>query len=108
MLGRAYSLAGPVMRGDQLGRKIGFPTANLDPTGLILPPNGVYAAHAQAVPASAGSHVVQALACPHRAVVNIGYRPTLENPALQLRVEAHLLDFSGDLYEQELEITFIE
>jgi riboflavin kinase/FMN adenylyltransferase len=96
MLGRAWMLAGTVARGDQLGHQLGFPTANLEVTGLALPPNGVYAAHAQA-----GGRV-------HRAVVNIGTRPTLKNPAPQLRVEAHLLDFKGDLYGQELEIVFGE
>ncbi|MDB6124171.1 MAG: Riboflavin biosynthesis protein [Pedosphaera sp.] len=96
MLGRAYSVCGPIIRGDQLGHKLGFPTANLDVTGLVLPPNGVYMVRAH----------VQGQT--HRAVVNIGLRPTLNNPALQLRVEAHLLDFKGDLYDQEMEITFIE
>src|SRR5882672_1066484 len=45
MLGRAYSLAGTVIRGDRVGHELGFPTANLDTTGLALPPNGVYAVH---------------------------------------------------------------
>jgi riboflavin kinase/FMN adenylyltransferase len=96
MLGRAYSLVGKIVEGDKLGRKLGFPTANLDVTGLIIPPNGVYAIHA----ATAGKA--------HRAVLNIGLRPTLGNSTPQLRVEAHLLDFSGDLYGQEMEITFVE
>jgi riboflavin kinase/FMN adenylyltransferase len=96
MLGRAYSLAGEIIRGDQLGQKLGFPTANLDVAGLALPPNGVYAVHA---------HVRGQT---HRAVVNIGCRPTLKSPTPQVRVEAHLLDFKGDLYGDELEITFVE
>jgi riboflavin kinase/FMN adenylyltransferase len=96
MLGRAYSLAGQIIRGDQLGQKLGFPTANLDVTGLALPPNGVYAVHA---------HVRGQT---QRAVVNIGCRPTLKSPTPQVRVEAHLLDFKGDLYGEELEITFLE
>ena len=94
MLGRAYSLCGRVVRGDRLGTKLGFPTANLDVSGLALPPNGVYAVQA----------VVQGKA--HRAVLNIGHRPTVSQPTPGLRVEAHLLDFSGDLYGQEMEITF--
>lgn len=95
MLGRPYALAGTVMRGDQIGRQLGFPTANLEVTGLVLPPFGVYA--------------VQALLAGQQypAVLNIGVRPTLNNPAPQLRVEAHLLDFGGDLYGQELELTFL-
>jgi riboflavin kinase / FMN adenylyltransferase len=94
MLGRAYSLAGTVVRGDQLGQQLGFPTANLDSTGLLLPPNGVYAAHA-----SVGGKSF-------RTVLNIGVRPTVNQPTPCPRVEVHLLDFSGDLYDQELEITF--
>jgi len=96
MLGRAYSLAGTVVRGDGLGHQLGFPTANLDATGLALPPHGVYAVHAQA-----GGKT-------HRAVLNIGLRPTLQNPNPQLRVEAHLMDFTGDLYGQNLEVTFVD
>ena len=95
MLGRTYALDGPVVRGDQLGRKLGFPTANLDISGRILPPNGVYAVHAKAAGQS------------HRAVVNVGVRPTVTGKLMQ-RVEAHLLDFDGDLYGQELEITFAQ
>jgi riboflavin kinase/FMN adenylyltransferase len=96
MLGRTYSLAARIIAGDKLGRRLGFPTANLEVSGLVLPPNGVYAARA----------VVQRQT--HRAVVNIGHRPTLQNPSPQLRVEAHLLDFNGDLYGEDIEITFAE
>ncbi len=96
MLGRNYSLAGPVVRGDQLGARLGFPTANLDVTGLVLPPTGVYAVHAQA----------QGRA--HRSVLNIGHRPTVAGVAGPLRVEAHFLDFNSDLYGQEVELTFVE
>lgn len=95
MLGRAYSLAGTVIRGDKLGRQLGFPTANLDTRGLALPPNGVYFAQAQVGRAH------------YPAVVNIGTRPTVEPAAPQVRVEAHLLDFDGDLYGQELELMFV-
>jgi len=96
MLGRAYSISAPVMEGDKLGRRIGFPTANLDATSLALPPNGVYAIHAIARGKT------------HRAVLNIGTRPTLGDPNPSLRVEAHLLDFDGELYGEELEIVFAE
>jgi riboflavin kinase/FMN adenylyltransferase len=96
MLGRAYSLAGKVVPGDRLGRQLGFPTANLEVTGLVLPPCGVYAAQVKT-----SEHL-------HRAVVNIGSRPTLQNPQPQLRVEAHLLDFTADLYGQTLELIFVE
>lgn len=96
MLGRAYSLAGTVVPGDRLGQQLGFPTANLDVSGLALPPKGVYAVH------------VKLANQRHHAVLNIGYRPTIKSPNPHLRVEAHLLDFSGDLYGQELEIIFGE
>jgi riboflavin kinase/FMN adenylyltransferase len=92
MLGRPYALAGRVVTGDGLGRQLGFPTANLESTGLCLPPHGVYA----------GRTWVQEQA--YRVALNIGSRPTLGSPAPVLRVEAHLLDFNGDLYGQELEI----
>jgi riboflavin kinase / FMN adenylyltransferase len=96
MLGRAYSLAGTVVQGDGLGQQLGFPTANLDTTGLALPPHGVYAVHAET-----GGRT-------YRAVLNIGLRPTLQNPNPQLRVEAHLIDFAADLYGQEVEVAFVE
>jgi riboflavin kinase / FMN adenylyltransferase len=96
MLGRAYSLIGKIVEGDKVGRKLGFPTANLDVAGLVLPPNGVYAAHTEV----AGQT--------HRAAVNIGVRPTMQSSIPQLHVEAHLLDFSGDLYRKEMELTFVE
>jgi riboflavin kinase/FMN adenylyltransferase len=96
MLGRSYALGARIVPGDRLGRGLGFPTANLDVTGLVLPPNGVYAAHAAVRGRS------------YRAVVNIGHRPTLQNPIPLLRVEAHLPDFSGELYGEDIEITFAE
>lgn len=96
MLGRPYSICGRIVQGDRLGRRLGFPTCNLDVTGLVLPPHGVYA--------------VQASACgkTHRAVLNIGIRPTLKAREPRLRVEAHLLDFHGNLYGREMEFTFVE
>lgn len=94
MLGRTYSIAGKIIHGDQLGHKLGFPTANLDTAGMILPTNGVYAAQA----------ILRGQT--HRAVLNIGLRPTVQNPTPTPRVEVHLLDFSGDIYGQELEINF--
>lgn len=95
MLGRAYALASTVVRGDKLGQQLGFPTANLDVAGRAVPPSGVYAAHARLSDDT------------HRAVVNIGLRPTLRIPQPQLRVEAHLIDFDQDIYGQELELRFV-
>jgi riboflavin kinase/FMN adenylyltransferase len=96
MLGRAYSLAGQVAQGDKRGKQLGFPTANLDVAGLVLPPNGVYAVHA-----SVNGET-------HRAVLNIGFRPTVQNPNPQLCVEAHLLNFDREIYGAEMEITFVK
>jgi len=92
MLGRPYAICGQVIEGDRLGRELGFPTANLDVSHLNLPPNGVYAGLTRL-----GSQS-------YRAAVNIGLRPTLRSPRPQLRLEAHLLDFNGDLYGSELEV----
>lgn len=96
MLGRSYALCGKVVHGEGLGRQLGFPTANIDCARLALPPGGVYAVQVQ----------VEGRTYP--GVLNIGTRPTIQQPVPQLRVEAHLLDFSGDLYDQEVEIAFVE
>jgi riboflavin kinase/FMN adenylyltransferase len=96
MLGRPYALSAKVVHGDHLGRQLGVPTANLDVIGLALPPNGVYAIHAVVASQS------------HRGVLNIGFRPTLQSPTPRLQVEAHLLDFAGELYGHELEVTFVQ
>lgn len=96
MLGRPYALTGRIIKGDQLGRTFGFPTANLDVSELILPPNGVYASHA----------LMQEKT--FRAVVNLGFRPTLQSPVPRLQVEAHLLDFNQEVYGEEIELVFLE
>lgn len=92
MLGRPYAICGRVIEGDRIGRKLGFPTANLDTTHLILPANGVYSA------------VTKVKGQVYRVALNIGHRPTVASATPQLRVEAYLLDFSGDLYGSELEL----
>jgi riboflavin kinase/FMN adenylyltransferase len=95
LLGRPFSLSGTVVAGDQRGRSIGFPTANLaiDPE-LMLPANGVYACRVY----FAGE--VQA------AVTNIGMRPTFDG--LRQTVEAHLLNWQGDLYGRNLRLEFLQ
>lgn len=95
LLGRPYALAGVVRKGDGRGRQLGFPTANLELDGLVLPPNGVYAARA----VWAAQRFV--------AVMNIGVRPTVSATAGPPRVEVHLLDLSQDrdLYGEELSVT---
>lgn len=95
MLGRYYSLSGTVVTGNRLGRTIGFPTANILPQPeLTIPANGVYAA---IVVLPDGSR--------RQAVVNIGTRPTVRRGD-QLTVEAHIIDFDGDLYGQPVSLIF--
>ena len=95
MLGREYALAGKVIQGERRGRDLGCPTANLDCAGLCVPPNGVYAAHAEVDGQT------------HRAAVNLGQRPTVADVTPSFHVEAHLLDFDADLYGKTLALTFI-
>ncbi|MCA8981461.1 MAG: bifunctional riboflavin kinase/FAD synthetase [Planctomycetes bacterium] len=104
MLGRPVSVFGEVVGGAKLGRKLGFPTANLDLHHELHPPPGVYAARARVVEPSS----VTAIRSEHEAVVNIGFRPTVsgETPAAPL-VEVHLFDFSGELYGLHLEVEFV-
>jgi riboflavin kinase/FMN adenylyltransferase len=96
MLGRNYSVEGTVARGKQLGRTIGFPTANLLPAAgeQLLPAQGVYAARV----------VVEGKQ--YGAMLNIGQRPTVE-AAGEKKLEAHLFNFEGDLYDKELEVQFV-
>ncbi|MFS8896768.1 riboflavin biosynthesis protein RibF, partial [Synechococcus sp. R3-13] len=93
LLGRPYRLTGEVVQGDQRGRQLGFPTANLRlPPEKFLPRDGVYSVWVD-VPAAAA-------ALP--GVMNIGHRPTFAG--LQHTVEVHLLDWTGDLYGQEVRV----
>lgn len=96
MLGRPFSVLGTVEAGDQLGRTLGFPTANLNPHGELLPPNGVYAARA----------VVAGQKWP--GMVNLGVRPTVASGKPVRRLELHVLDFEGDLYGQSIEVLFVK
>jgi riboflavin kinase/FMN adenylyltransferase len=90
-LGAPFLLEGTVVEGDERGRKLGFPTANIVPADdLVCPGHGVYAAFADGRPAA----------------VNVGVRPTFET-GRGLLVEAYLIDFNGDLYGRTLRIAFI-
>lgn len=89
--GRAYELSGAVIKGFERGRQLGFPTANLDCGDQLVPADGVYA----------GCCVVDGQ--PYAAAVSIGTTPTFGDRRYQ--VEVHLLDFSGDLYGQTLDVT---
>ena len=99
MLGRAYSVRGKVVRGDERGRGLGFPTANLEPENEVLPAAGVYAGTLRLL-----DDGDPAKGTVLRAVTNVGRRPTFAGESL--RAEAHALDWSGDLYGRRVEITF--
>ncbi|NEP19443.1 MAG: bifunctional riboflavin kinase/FAD synthetase [Leptolyngbya sp. SIO4C1] len=97
LLGRPYTLTGRVVPGQQLGRKIGFPTANLKlPSDKFIPSKGVYSVKVYGA-------IDDAQAAPLPGVVNIGTRPTVAGQALS--VEVHLLDWAGDLYGKTLTIS---
>ena len=97
LLGDPYLLAGEVVHGDEVGRALGYPTANLIPDdALAVPGHGVYAARAQL---DDGSE--------HVAAVSIGVRPTFASGRGEL-VEAFLLDWEGDLYDRVLRLRFLE
>lgn len=99
-LGRPYTITGVVVKGQQLGRTIGFPTANLQlPSEKFLPRHGVYCVrvHSPSLPSLASSHA---------AVMNIGQRPTVNG--INVTVEVHLLDWSGDLYGETLTVSLEE
>ena len=92
-LGRPYAIGGTVTSGAGRGRTLGFPTANLAPDGNLLIPRGVYGCLA---------HVDGVV---HPTVVNIGVRPTFAETTLA--IEAHLLDFTGDLYGRRMRLEFM-
>jgi len=96
-LGYPYRLTGVVKPGQQLGRTLGFPTANLEiqhPLKMI-PANGVYAVH------------VELESGRYRGMLNIGHRPTVNDNPNHQTLEVHLLDFEGELYHRPLTIEFM-
>jgi riboflavin kinase/FMN adenylyltransferase len=91
-LGAPFMVEGEVVSGDQRGRELGFPTANLVPDDrLAIPGHGVYAAFANGIPAA----------------VNVGVRPTFESGRGVL-IETYLIDFEGDLYGTDLRVALVE
>jgi len=94
MLGRDYTILGTVVHGDDLGKKIGFPTANLSAHNEQFPPNGVYVAEATLGGAA------------YPGVINLGCRPTVSSKHERV-LEIHLLDFERDIYGRDIEVRFI-
>lgn len=99
LLGRRFSILGTVKHGKQLGKALGFPTANLSAHNEQYPPNGVYAVEAR-LPGDRGDGPLL------QGVVNIGVRPTLQEPGGERLLELHLFDFGGDLYGRNVEVYF--
>jgi riboflavin kinase/FMN adenylyltransferase len=93
LLGRPYSIRGEVVRGAGRGRTLGFPTANVKTDRPLGLPVGVYVCRL-----TVGGRQ-------HQAVVNVGFRPTFGET--ELAVEAHVLDFTGDLYDERVTLTFV-
>lgn len=99
-LGRNFTLKGTVVRGRQLGRTIGFPTANIKPSlrRAQLPGAGVYAVMV----------TVPSMNCGRLpAMVNIGWRPTVNDDMSDVTIEAHIFGFDADIYGRELELEFV-
>ena len=98
LLGRPYSVTGKVIKGDQRGRTIGFPTLNLDCDNEVLPLEGVYSTEVRFEDSSLGQEWMA-------SVTNVGRRPTFkeEDPVL---AEAHVFNFSSDVYGERVELRF--
>lgn len=94
LLGRPYAISGHVIRGQQLGRTLGYPTANIPLCGRVPPVHGIYAVRVTGAGLSG-----------HDAVASIGNRPTVNGKELLL--EVHLFDWQGDLYGQRLSVDFV-
>ncbi len=95
-LGYLYKLSGEVVSGYKVGRTLGFPTANLDVTDKdkLIPARGVYAVK------------VLLRGIPYKGMLNIGYRPTLNN-GNESSIEVNILDFSGEIYKETLSVEFV-
>jgi riboflavin kinase/FMN adenylyltransferase len=98
MLGRHYDIHGRVTRGNNIGNKLGFPTANIliDDEIKLIPKTGVYSVR-----------VVIERAMYH-GMLNIGTRPTLNEKSNQQHIEVHIFDFNKAIYNEAIEIQFVE
>jgi riboflavin kinase / FMN adenylyltransferase len=97
MLGRPHEVRGIVRTGDQRGRELGFPTANVAvPGSILLPADGIYAGWLR----RADGDVLP-------TAISLGRRPTFYETADASLLEAHVLDFSGDLYDERVAVRFV-
>jgi len=98
LLGRVYSTRGRVVRGEQLGRRLGYPTANIRMRRLKLPLSGIFAVRVRGVDAE-NAHTAR------DAVASLGVRPTVDGTVPLL--EVHVFDWDGSLYGRELDVEFV-
>jgi riboflavin kinase / FMN adenylyltransferase len=97
LLGRPHEVRGIVARGDKRGRELGFPTANVSvPGDVLLPADGIYAGWFERADGSV-----------HPTAISLGRRPTFYVEAHASLLEAHLLDFEGDLYDEKVKVRFV-
>jgi len=97
LLGRPHEVRGIVARGDKRGRELGFPTANVSvPGDVLLPADGIYAGWCERSDGSV-----------HPTAISLGRRPTFYVEAHASLLEAHLLDFEGDLYDEKVKVRFV-
>jgi riboflavin kinase/FMN adenylyltransferase len=108
-LGRYYDLSGPVLLGDGRGHRINVPTANIQaPAEKLIPANGIYACWAWLECSSPGFEQKSGEEMKYPAATNVGIRPTFTPDLPAPAIEAHLLDFSRDLYGQRIRLEFVE
>ena len=100
-VGRPYTVRGTVVKGDQRGRSLGFPTANIEPENEILPARGVYAGQIRLL--DQGDPPEESV---HPVVTNVGVRPTFAGSDTVV-AEAHVIDFEGDLYGRRVDLSFL-
>ncbi|MCK5066348.1 MAG: riboflavin biosynthesis protein RibF [Bacteroidales bacterium] len=98
MLGYHYYLSGTIVEGNHIGRKMGFPTANIHPMSpyKLIPMNGVYAIR------------TELRGKIYKGMLNIGFRPTIDSASAVKTIEAHLFDVSGDFYDEQVVIHFVK
>jgi riboflavin kinase/FMN adenylyltransferase len=94
LLGREFTIEGPVMHGHRRGKQLGFPTANIKPEPKLHPPEGVYAGYCRV----RGKM--------HPAVMNIGRNPTFK--VRRVSYEAHILDFDQDIYGETIKVYLVD
>jgi len=95
MLGRPYGVEGRVAHGDERGRTLGFPTANIRPHNRVVPRNGVYVT----------ATLIEGAW--RRSITNVGVRPTFKTDAQEPSIETHVLDWTGDLYDDVVRVRFL-